>query len=70
MGITNNRQSTIPGFIDRAVESITELVSIRERFMHSEDNQTLSLRDVDPVAYDDVRAIIDDGCNRLSHNRA
>ena len=33
-------------------------VSIRVRFMHSEDNQTQSLRDVDPVAYDDVRAIL------------
>ena len=67
-------QSTIFQFsldcIDRAVESITELVSIRERPMHSEDNQTPSLRAVDLVAYDDDRAIIDDGCNSCSHNRA
>ena len=55
-------------FIDRAFESITELVSIRVRFIHSKDNQTLCLRDVDPIACDGVWAIIDDGCNCCSHN--
>ena len=56
--------------IDRAVESITELVSIRVRCRYSDDNHTLSLRDVDPTAYDGVWAIVDDGCNSCSHNRA
>ena len=56
--------------IDQAVESTTELVSIRVRFMHSKDNQTLSSRDVDSTAYDGVWAIIDDGCSSGSHNRA
>ena len=57
------------GCNDRAVNLITELVSIRVRFMHSEGNQTTSLRDVDPVAFNDARAIIDDGCNngKLKH---
>ena len=31
--------------------------------MHCNDNQTLSLRVVDPIADDGVWAIIDDGCN-------
>ena len=35
--------------IDRAVESITELVSIRVRSMKTEDNETPSLRYVDPT---------------------
>ena len=48
--------------LDRTVEPITEFVSVRERSMHPEDNQTLSVRDVDPTAYDGVWAIIDDGC--------
>ena len=56
--------------IDRAVEPITEIVSVRERSMHPEDNQTLSLRDVDPTAYDGVWAIIDDGCNSCSRSKA
>ena len=38
--------------------------------MHSEENQTLSLRDVDRTAYDGVGAIVVDGCNSCSHNRA
>ena len=50
-------------FVDHAVESITACVSVRERSVHSEDNQTLSLRKVDPIADDGVWAIIDDGCN-------
>ena len=40
--------------VDHAAESITASVSVRERSMHSEDNQTLSLRDVDPIADDGV----------------
>ena len=68
----NYEQSTILQLswdcIYRAVEPITEFVSVRERSKHSEDNQTLILRDVDPAAYDGVWAIIHDGCN--SHNRA
>ena len=31
--------------------------------MHFKDNQTLSLRVVDPIADEGVWAIIDDGCN-------
>ena len=34
--------------------------------MHSEDNRTLSLRSVGPMAYDGVWAIIDDGWKLLS----
>ena len=49
--------------VDRAAESITAIVSILERPMHSEDNQTLTLRAVDPIADNGVWAIIDDGCN-------
>ena len=63
----NYEQSTILllslDCIDQAVEPITEFVLVRERSMHSEDNQTLCSRDVDPTAYDGVWAIIDDGCN-------
>ena len=70
----NYEQSTILQLsrdcIYRAVEPITEFVSVRERSKHSEDNQTLILRDVDPAAYDGVWAIIHDGCNSCSHNRA
>ena len=53
--------------VDRAAESTTASVSIRERLMHSEDYETLSLRAVDPMAYDGVRAIIDDGWNSCCH---
>ena len=38
--------------------------------MHPEDNQTFSLRHVDPTAYDGVWAIIDDGCNSCSRSKA
>ena len=62
MGITN--------CTDQAVESIAELVTIRVRSMHTEDNQTQSLRDVDPAAHDVVWAIIDGGRNGCSHNGA
>ena len=49
--------------VDRASEATTAFVSIRERPMHVEENQTLNLRVVDPVADGGVWAIIDDGCN-------
>ena len=58
------------GCIDRAVEPITECVSVRERSMHPEDNQTPSLRDVGPTTYDGVWAIIDDRCNSCSRSKA
>ena len=35
--------------------------------MHLDDNQALSLRVVDPIAYEGVWAIIDDGCNSCCH---
>ena len=49
--------------VDRETDPTTAFVSSRERPMLSEDNQTLSLRVVDPIADDGVWAIIDDGCN-------
>ena len=58
------------GCIDRAVESITKFVSVRERSTHSEDDITLSLRDVDSTADDGVWAILDDGCNSCSRSKA
>ena len=48
--------------VDRAVESTTAFVSFREQPMYSEDNQTLSLRVVDPISDDCVWATIDDWC--------
>ena len=53
--------------VDRAIEPSTTVVSFRERLMHFDDNQPLSLRVVDTVADDGVWAIIDDGCNRCCH---
>ena len=53
--------------VDRAAESTTAFVSIRERPMHSEDNQTLGLRAVDLIADDVVWANIDRGCNSCCH---
>ena len=53
--------------VDRAAESTTAFVSIRERPMHSEDNQTLGLRAVDLIADDVVWANIDHGCNSCCH---
>ena len=53
--------------IDRATNSTTAFVSLRERPVHVDDNQTLSLRVVDPVADDGVWAIVDDGCNSCCH---
>ena len=35
--------------------------------MHFNDNQTLNLRVVDPIADDCVWAIIDEGCNSCCH---
>ena len=35
--------------------------------MHFDDNQTLNLRAVDPIADEGVWAIIDDGCNSCCH---
>ena len=35
--------------------------------MHFGDNQTLSVRVVDPIADDGVWAIIKDGCKRCCH---
>ena len=35
--------------------------------MHFDDNQTLSLRVVDPIADDDIGAITDDGCISCCH---
>ena len=53
--------------VDRATEPSTAFVSFREQPMHFNDNQTLSLRLVDPIADDGVWAIIDDGCNSCCH---
>ena len=49
--------------VDRATEPSTAFVSFRERHMHFDDNEALSLRVLDPIADDGVSAIIDDGCN-------
>ena len=49
--------------VDRATEPSTAFVSFREQPMHFNDNRTLSLRLVDPIADDGVWATIDDGCN-------
>ena len=54
-------------FVDRAADSTTAFVSIRELPKHSEDNQTLSLRAVDSIADDGVWVIIDDGCDSCCH---
>ena len=53
--------------VDRATVPSTALVSFREQPMHFDDNQTLSLRVVDPIADDDIGAITDDGCIRCCH---
>ena len=49
----------------RASQPSTAFVSFREKPMHFTDNQTLSLRVVDPIAVDGVWTIIDDGCNSV-----
>ena len=55
--------------IHRALEPITESVSVRERSTHPEDNHTLSLRDVVHTTFDVVWAIIDDGCDSCSRSK-
>ena len=49
--------------VDRATEPSTAFVSFRVQPMHFNDNQSLTLRFVYPIADDGVWAIIDDGCN-------
>ena len=53
--------------VDRATPSSTAFVSFRDQPMHFNDNQTLSLRVVDPIADEGVWATIDDGCNSCCH---
>ena len=53
--------------IDRATASSTAFVSFREQPMHIEDNKTLNLQVVDPIADEGVWAIIDDVCNSCCH---
>ena len=53
--------------VHRVTETPTEFVPFRERPMHFDDNQTLSLRVVDPIADECVWAFIDDGCNSCCH---
>ena len=53
--------------VDRASSPSTAFVSFREQPMHFNDNQTLSLRVVDPIADEGVSAIADDGCNSCCH---
>ena len=55
--------------VDLATASSTPFVSLREKPMHFNDNQTLNLRVVDPIADVGVWAIIDDGCNSCCHGR-
>ena len=55
------------GCIDRATASSTAFVSFWEQPMHFNDDQTLSLRVVDPFADEGVWAIFDDGCNRCCY---
>ena len=45
--------------VDRATASSTAFVSFQEQPMHFNDNQTLNVRVVDPIA--------DDGCNSCCH---
>ena len=52
---------------DRASVPSTAFVSFREQPMRFNDNQTWSLRVVDPVADEQVWAIIDDRCNSCCH---
>ena len=53
--------------VDRASSPSTAFVSFWEQPMHFNDNQTLSLRVVDPIADEGVSAIADDGCNSCCH---
>ena len=54
--------------IYRATTPSTAFVSFRERYTHFNDNRTLSLRVVDPIADEGVWAI-DDGCNSCCHGK-
>ena len=56
MGIMNSQQcfTFFLDYVDRATESTTAFVSFRERPMHCDDDKTLSVRVVDPVADDGV----------------
>ena len=56
--------------VDRATVSSTAFVSSRERPMHFNGDQTLSLRVVDPIADGGVWAIVDDGCHSCCHDEA
>ena len=53
--------------VDRTTASSTAFVSFRVQPMQFNDNQTPSLRVVDPIADEGVWAIIDDGCNSCCH---
>ena len=53
--------------VDRATEPSSAFVLFREQPTHFNDNQTLNLRVVDPIADDGVWAIIDEGCNSCCH---
>ena len=49
--------------VDRATEPSSAFVSFREQPVHFNDNQTLNLPVVDPIADDGVWAVVVDGCN-------
>ena len=72
MGITNSRQYFNFSWIALSAQSSQSPrpYRVRKRSTHFEDNQTLSLRDVDPAAYEGVSAIIDDGCSGCSRSEA
>ena len=53
--------------IDRAATPSTAFVWFRGQPMHVNDDQTLSLRVVDPFVDEGVWAIIDDGCYSCCH---
>ena len=53
--------------VDRATASSTAFVSFWEQPLHSSENQTLSLRVVDPIADEGVWAFVDDGCKSCSN---
>ena len=53
--------------IDRATAPSTACVSFREQPTHFNDNHTLNLRVVDPIADEGVWAMIDDGCISCCH---
>ena len=53
--------------VDRSTASSIACLSFQEQPKHFNDNQTLSLRVVDPIADEGVWAIEDDGCNSCCH---